>query len=203
MPPSLRCEQGTEMARGIGHDGDFRTQRQKVCPARLPAYVCPGIPTAQPSAGHTGPALSLSGLAVPSSRASIFSITSPITSASCGESASNTSRRTVATCAGAACSITALPCSVSTTQAPRPSSRHSSRRTRPRRSMRVTWWETRLRSQCSPRARSLTRTRASGRSVSWTSTSKSGRDRPASAWSSRCNTPGSSALSRSQRRHSC
>ena len=58
---------------------------------------------------------------------------------------SNINRRTACTWPGAACAIAVRPAGVTAMKAPRPSSAHSVRSTSPRRSMRVTWWDTRLR----------------------------------------------------------
>ena len=139
----------------------------------------------------------------PSSRASTLAVMAPSDATSAGVRASKTSERTVRTWSGAARSIAVRPAGVSTTNAPRPSSPHSSRTTRPRRCMRVTWCESRLRSQPSAAARPETRTRPSAASVSWTSTSKSCSERSESRWSWRLSAAGSREPSASQARQTC
>jgi hypothetical protein len=71
-----------------------------------------------------------------SRRSRTCSVRSPRAATWCGSSWSNTSSRTIATCRGAASSMAVRPSPVSTMNAPRPSSKHSSRVTSPRRCIR-------------------------------------------------------------------
>jgi hypothetical protein len=65
-----------------------------------------------------------------------------------------TRRRTVATCWGAAASMTVRPAGVMVTRTPRPSSAHSSLATRPRLHILAIWCDRRLCSQSISLARS-------------------------------------------------
>ncbi len=104
---------------------------------------------------------------------------------SSSDSASSRMRRTVSTCPGAAVRTAAIPVSLSWTMVPRASVSQPWRLTRPRCSMRRTWWDRRLRSQPVARPRSRIRSRRCGASDSGTSRAKSAADSPdAASWRS-------------------
>ena len=91
--------------------------------------------------------------------------TSPAAAICCGVSASTKSSRTARRWGTVACRNDSAPAGLSTTSAPRLSAAHSSRRIRPRRSIRPRWWERRLRSQPMVAARSEERICCSGASL--------------------------------------
>ena len=118
-----------------------------------------------------------------SSRSRFASTTRDISASesSCSGVSRSMNRRRISTaCNGAAASMTRLPSAVSTTSAPRPTGRHSSRLTSPRPSIRVTCFDKRDFSHPSRRPRSTALRRCPGASETVTSTSKSASEMPES-----------------------